>query len=258
MQFPALPGSLREIEEVARAWSEFPDGGTGPGSGAPASTSVSASPGDARADGVELLSKRAASERAFKQRAPGHQVLHLATHGFFLGGPCRPAPAEGTRAVGGLASRVPVSAPVIDNPLMLSGLAFAGVNRRAHARADQDDGILTAEEVAGLDLEGVEWAVLSACDTGIGEIKTGEGVFGLRRAFQIAGVRTVILSLWAVEDRSAMNWMRALYDGRRRDHLDTAEALRAASLAVLRARRAHGDSVHPFFWAGFVATGDWR
>jgi CHAT domain-containing protein len=250
MQFPALPGSLREIEEVARAWSEFPDGSAG------------------ASGGVEMLSRRAASERAFKQRAPGHQVLHLATHGFFLGGPCRPTPVEGaraadrlvreTRAVGGLASRAASPPAVIDNPLMLSGLAFAGVNRRAHVHADEDDGILTAEEVAGLDLEGVEWAVLSACDTGIGEIKTGEGVFGLRRAFQIAGVRTVILSLWAVEDRSAMNWMRALYDGRRRNHLDTAEAVRAASLAVLRDRRAHGDSVHPFFWAGFVATGDWR
>jgi CHAT domain-containing protein/tetratricopeptide (TPR) repeat protein len=264
MQFPALPGTLREIEEVARVWNEFPDSGASgstsasTGAGVGGSVAVSAPSGTARAGGVEVLSKRAASERAFKQRAPGHQVLHLATHGFFLGGPCRPAPAEGLRAVGGLAGRAASPPPVIDNPLMLSGLAFAGVNRRAHARADEDDGILTAEEVAGLDLEGVEWAVLSACDTGIGEIKTGEGVFGLRRSFQIAGVRTVILSLWAVEDRSAMHWMRALYDGRRRDHLDTAEAVRAATLAVLRDRRARGNSVHPFFWAGFVATGDWR
>ena len=76
---------------------------------------------------------------------------------------------------------------------------------------DQEDGILTAEEVAALDLGGVEWAVLSACDTGVGEIKAGEGVFGLRRAFQIAGVRTVIMSLWAVDDQAARRWMRALY-----------------------------------------------
>ena len=68
--------------------------------------------------------------------------------------------------------------------------------------------------MAGLNLQGTEWAVLSACDTGLGEIKAGEGVFGLRRAFQIAGARTVIMSLWSVEDQAARAWMRALYEGR--------------------------------------------
>jgi CHAT domain-containing protein len=92
----------------------------------------------------------------------------------------------------------------------------------------------------------------------LGEIKAGEGVFGLRRAFQIAGAHTVIMSLWSVEDRSAMEWMRALYEGRLRRGLDTAEAVREASLTVLRQRRARGQSVHPFYWAGFVASGDWR
>ena len=94
------------------------------------------------------------------------------------------------------------------------GLALSRANRRALASADGDDGILTAEEVAGLDLSGVKWAVLSACDTGVGEIAAGEGVFGLRRAFQIAGVRSVIMSLWSVEDLSTRAWMRALYEGR--------------------------------------------
>jgi CHAT domain-containing protein len=145
-----------------------------------------------------------------------------------------------------------------ENPLVLSGLALAGANRRAAAGPNDEDGILTAEEVAGLNLEGVEWTVLSACDTGLGEVRVGEGVFGLRRAFQVAGVRTVIMSLWPVEDQSALDWMRALYSGRLQKHLATAEAMRDASLTVLRARRAHSQSTHPFYWGGFVAAGDWR
>ena len=142
--------------------------------------------------------------------------------------------------------------------MLLSGLALAGANRRAQAKPDEDDGILTAEEVASLDLSGVEWAVLSACDTGVGEIKAGEGVFGLRRAFQVAGARTVVMSLWSVEDQATRAWMRALYEGRFQRKLSTADAVHQASLAVLRDRRANGQSTHPFFWAAFVAAGDWR
>jgi CHAT domain-containing protein len=112
--------------------------------------------------------------------------------------------------------------------------------------------------VASLNLEGVEWAVLSACDTGVGEIKAGEGVFGLRRAFQVAGARTVIMSLWSVQDEATRQWMRALYINRLKRKLSTADAVHQASLTVLRARRTAKQSTHPFFWAGFVAAGDWR
>ena len=117
---------------------------------------------------------------------------------------------------------------------------------------------MTAEEVASLDLSGTEWAVLSACDTGLGEVAVGEGVVGLRRAFHIAGARTVIMSLWSVEDQSARLWMRELYAARFARHLTTADAMRTAALRVLTARRARGESSHPFYWAGFVAVGDWR
>ena len=144
-----------------------------------------------------------------------------------------------------------------ENPLLLTGLALAGANRRG-AALDQDEGILTADEIARLNLQGTEWAVLSACDTGLGEIKAGEGVFGLRRAFQIAGARTVIMSLWQVEDVSTRDWMRALYEGRLQKRLDTAVAVRDAGLSVMRARRSKGQSTHPFYWAAFVAAGDWR
>ena len=144
---------------------------------------------------AETLIGGAATESAVKQLGPGRRILHLATHGFFLGDECA-SPLDGTRAVGGLvsvpgpasnATRRPMSPP--ENPLVLSGLAFAGANLRAAAGADEDDGILTAEEVASLDLTGVEWAVLSACDTGLGLIHAGEGVLGLRRAFHVAGAR---------------------------------------------------------------------
>jgi CHAT domain-containing protein len=145
-----------------------------------------------------------------------------------------------------------------DNPLVLSGLALAGANRRDQAAPDQDDGILTAEEIAALELSGVEWAVLSACDTGVGEVKAGEGVFGLRRAFQVAGAGTLIMSLWSVEDESAGAWMRALYEARFVARLGTAEAVRQASRSVLQARRQRGESTHPFYWAAFVAAGTWR
>jgi CHAT domain-containing protein len=146
---------------------------------------------------------------------------------------------------------------VEDNPLLLSGLALAGANRRS-TRTGTDNGILTAEEIVSMKLQGTEWAVLSACGTGLGEIKAGEGVFGLRRAFQIAGVRTVITSLWSVEDQSTRVWMRALYEGRLRRQLSTADAVREAGLQVLRARRSRGQSAHPFYWGAFVAAGDWR
>ena len=83
-------------------------------------------------------------------------------------------------------------------------------------------------------------------------------MLGLRSAFRVAGVRTVIMSLWAVEDGATRSWMRALYRGRLRDGLTTAEAVRNASLTTLRGRRQDGQSTHPFYRAAFVAAGDWR
>jgi CHAT domain-containing protein len=144
------------------------------------------------------------------------------------------------------------------NPLLLSGLVFAGANRQLASARGNDTGILTAEEVVALDLQGTEWVVLSACDTGLGAITRSEGVLGLRRAFQIAGARTVIMSLWSVDDAATRAWMRGLYEARLQQQLSTADAVRAAGLRLLRQRRAAGQSTHPFYWAAFVAAGDWR
>jgi CHAT domain-containing protein len=200
-----------------------------------------------------------ASEAAFRALAPGKQILHLATHGFFLGEHCQPG-EPASRGIGGLVSSSgdgPVAAEA-DSPLRLAGLALAGANQRAAAASTQDDGILTAEEVGLLNLGGVEWAVLSACDSGAGTVATGEGVVGLRRSFLIAGARTVIMSLWGVDDASTREWMAALYEGRLVHKLPTADAAREASLRMLRERRSKGLTTHPGTWAAFVVAGDWR
>ena len=242
--FSLLPAATREAKEVAALWRTE------------SLVTAAVSP---EAPGALCLTGAKATEAAFKTKAPGHRILHLATHGFFLGGKCESA-LDSSRGIGGLqpSDKTPPPPSTGENPLLLSGLALAGANHRDAAGPDEEDGILTAEEIAAMDLAGTEWAVLSACDTGIGEINAGEGVFGLRRAFQVAGARTVIMSLWSVEDESARQWMKALYEGRLLKHLDTAEAVRNASLTVLKSRRARGESSHPFYWAGFVAAGDWR
>jgi CHAT domain-containing protein len=143
------------------------------------------------------------------------------------------------------------------SPLLLSGLALAEANRRSDTTPHEEDGILTAEEVASLDLRGVEWVVLSACDTGTASSLGGEGVLGLRRAFHTAGASALVISLWPVQDSAAREWMRSLYGHRLSGGTATAQAVQAATLDVLRSRRAQGRSTSPFFWAAFVASGDW-
>jgi CHAT domain-containing protein len=203
---------------------------------------------------VTYLRGSNASEAAFKQQSQGKRVLHVATHGFFLGNKCASAtsssenPRTETRSA---------SVPV-ENPLLLSGLAFAGANHRQTAGLDEEDGILTAEEIASLDLSSTQWAVLSACNTGLGEVNASEGVLGLRRAFQVAGARTLIMSLWAVEDQATRAWMLELYRQRLVERRSTIDSVYQASLRTLRQRRAKQQSTHPFYWAGFVAAGDWR
>jgi CHAT domain-containing protein len=140
----------------------------------------------------------------------------------------------------------------------MAGLALAGANDRRAGAGAGEDGILTAAEISTLDLSAVEWAVLSACDTGVGEIQVGEGVSGLRWSFRVAGVHTVITSLWPVEDEPAGAWMKELYEQRLVGQLATAEAMQRASREILKRRRLAGECTHPFFWAAFLAVGDWR
>jgi CHAT domain-containing protein len=140
--------------------------------------------------------------------------------------------------------------------LALGGLALAGANRRADRQADEEDGVLTAEEITSLDLQGVEWVVLSACETGLGEIHESEGVLGLRRSFQLAGAHSLILSLWSVDDASTREWMEELYRARF-DGESTVKAVQIASRECIARRRQDAVSTHPFYWGAFVATGGW-
>ncbi|MBI3448978.1 MAG: CHAT domain-containing protein [Acidobacteria bacterium] len=216
LRFGPLPGARDEADSIARIFTS-------------------------RGGIVTRLSGADATARRFLAAAPSHEILHVATHGFFLDDTCDRRGATGSR----------------NDPMLLSGLAFAGANQRRDDKPQTDDGLLTAEEIASLDLSRVAWAVLSACNTGLGEIRNGEGVLGLRRAFQIAGAGTLIMSLWTVRDEDASEWMRGLYDARLAK-LDTAHAIRNVSMRMLEARRKEGRSTHPAAWGAFVAFGAWR
>lgn len=234
LQWEALPESEREVEEIALLYGKL-----GP---------------------VSLLTGPEATEERFKREAPGKRLLHVATHGFFLQDDC-PTPGRTDRGIGRLITdEDPAVDPPLtfgENPLLLSGLVLAGANHAVQAEGESEDGILTAEELAALDLRGLQIAALSACDTGLGTVETGEGVFGLRRALETAGARTILMSLWSVPDESARRWMIDFY-ARIFDGQSVQTASREASRAGLELLRAKGTPEHPYLWSGFVAAGDWR
>ena len=143
--------------------------------------------------------------------------------------------------------------PPGDNPLLRSGLAFAGINANAPVLGEIDtdnDGVLTALEVLGLDLSGTRLAILSACETGLGEIHEGEGVYGLRRAFQEAGAQSVISSLWEVSDAGTQTLMAALYK-RLMAGVAPHQALRETQLEMLR----NPQWSAPYIWSAFYMVG---
>ena len=180
---------------------------------------------------ARVLTATEATEAALK-RVAQPRILHIASHGFFL----EDKPAAD-----------------IENPLLRSGLILAGANQRQSGAGE--DGVLTALEAAGLNLWGTKLIVLSACETGLGSVSNGEGVYGLRRALVLAGAESQVLSLWKVQDEATRYLMVDFYRRLQRGEGRT-EALRQAQLALLRGKRMLRR--HPYYWAGFIQSGDWQ
>jgi CHAT domain-containing protein len=189
---------------------------------------------------AEVLKARAAAEARLKTLTRPPRLLHLATHGFFLP---RQAAAEGGATDLG-----------VDRALTLAGLALAGANQGLAGKTgpDDEDGILYALEAQDLNLEGTELVALSACDTGQGRVDVSEGVYGLVRAFQIAGARHVLMTQWALNDPAARAFMGAFYKRWLEPNAfaHPADALRATQLDWLTS----DDPVKadPRFWAPYV------
>jgi CHAT domain-containing protein len=177
-----------------------------------------------------VLERLQATENALKQvKQP--QFLHLATHGFFV------------------EKKDDEENLVNDNPLLRSGLVFAGVKKGQSAG---DDGILTALEATTLDLRGTQLVVLSACDTGVGDVTTGEGIYGLRRSLVLAGSESQLISLWKVDDIATKELMVNYYQ-----RLKNNEGRSLALHEVQREMLESQDYNKPYYWASFIPSGDW-
>jgi CHAT domain-containing protein/tetratricopeptide (TPR) repeat protein len=245
LSFAPLPGSRLEAEAIAGMWNA-----------------------DHRSR-VSLLTEADATEAAFKRAAPGRGVIHLATHGVVWSKGCAMATDEG-RGVGGVdpllaGKSTPPKVGNAANAASLDSdsrggrrvwLALAGANHAREHHADENEGLLTADEVLTIDLEGTDWVVLSACHSGLAEAWSRQGTLGMRRAFDLAGARSVIASQWAVDDDDTREWMHALYRARAEGATSAAAAVESASRTILAERRRAGRSTHPFHWAAFSASGE--
>jgi len=200
---------------------------------------------------TKLYLKNQAEELLLRQMDITPDILHIATHGFFL----KSQENLTKRLVKLQRSMDPLQLipPPGDNPLLRAGLAFAGINKNAQFLGEIDtdnDGVLTAIEVLGLNLYGTRLVVLSACETGLGEIHVGEGVYGLRRAFQEAGARTIINSLWEVSDQGTQRLMTALYKNILKG-MPVRKAFRKAQLGMKNSIMWS----HPYIWSAFFMVG---
>lgn len=195
--------------------------------------------------------QNATEENLKKQESP--KILHIATHGFF---------EQDATTVYDKNKRNKEADGLEDNPLLKSGLMLAGasltllkrknesVNLDIKTDATLEDGILTAYEAMNLNLDKTDLVVLSACETGLGEVKNGEGVYGLQRAFMVAGAKALIFSLWTVNDAATQKLMTTFYQEMLKPNVSVRQAFRNAQATL---RKEHP---HPYFWGAFVLVGE--
>lgn len=220
-----LPWTRAEVMAAAKWWSEVSD------------------------EPVNVLLGPAASEERLKAELSNRRVIHLATHGFYLNSDCYGHDPTAKWGVDRMYAG--------ENPLLMSGLLLAGANLHGVGsdKAPAEDGVLTAYEVASLNLVGVDRIILSACESGLGEIHQGEGVYGLRRAFLMSGARLVVSALWQVPDEMTSDLMKELYSD---ISIPVFQRLRKGQLILIEKAAKENRPAHPFGWAGFITTGDWR
>jgi CHAT domain-containing protein len=195
----------------------------------------------------------------FTRQSP--DILHLATHGFFLGDQTLPSSGRGWEIATFPAVKETYPEPTdriidIENPLLRSGILLAGAkNSLLNGNAGLNDGIVTAEKILGMNLHRTKMVVLSACDTGLGEVRSGEGVFGLRRAFTQAGAKSLVMSMWKVPDRETKELMVQFYQNIKAG-MDRCQALRDAALKQIQIVEQRYGHPNPTYWGAFVFMGE--
>ena len=210
--------------------------------------------------GATLLSGSQASATAIeKQAAP--RILHIASHGYFLANQPASPPGKRSSSNSGLPpmGSLPAANLQAESPLLRSGIVLAGANKASAgaslSNSDRgDDGYLTALEITQLDWKGTELVVISACESGKGDIQAGEGVYGLKRAIAVAGARSSLLSLWKVDDAATAAFMQSFYV-----KLKSGQGRADALGATQKEFRNHSIPGwrHPYVWAAFQLSGDW-